>query len=91
MQIIINGKHEVLTWCIVGSFDSGIDCVIPDSVLNDNPLSYKYIDGEFIKNPDYKPPTPPETEKTVDQQIEEIQSKIDELNLSVDLLVLNSL
>ena len=59
MQIIINGNHEVLTWCIVGSFDSGIDCTIPDSVLNDNPLSYKYIDGEFIKNPDYKPPEPP--------------------------------
>lgn len=35
------------------------------------------------------PPT--ETEKTVDQQINEIQTKIDELNLSVDLLVLNSL
>ena len=61
MQIIINGKHEVLTWCTVGSFDGGIDCTIPDSVLNDNPLSYKYIDGEFVKNPDYKPPTPPET------------------------------
>ena len=35
------------------------------------------------------PPT--ETEKTVDQQIEEIQSKIDELNNSVDLLVMNAL
>ena len=42
-----------------------------------------------MKNPDYKPLI--ETEKSVDQQIEEIQAKIDELNLSVDLIVLNSL
>ena len=32
-----------------------------------------------------------ETEKSIDQQIEEIQTKIDELNNSVDLIVLNSL
>ena len=61
MQILINSKNEITAYATVGSFDNGIDCTIPDSVLNDNPLSYKYIDGEFVKNPDYKPPTPPET------------------------------
>lgn len=60
MQVLINDKHDIIAYATVGSFDGGVDCVIPDSVLNDNPLSYKYIDGEFVKNPDYKPPEPPE-------------------------------
>ena len=89
MQILINANSEITAYAIVGNFENGITVEIPDSVLNDNPLSYKYIDGEFVKNPDYKPPT--ETVKTVDEQINEIQTKIDELNLSVDLIVLNSL
>jgi len=59
MQILINNKNEITAWCTVGSFDGGIECVIPDSVLSDNPLSYKYIDGEFVKNAEYKPPAPP--------------------------------
>ena len=61
MQILLNANNEVISYATVGSFEGGIDCVIPDSVLNDNPLSYKYIDSNFVKNPDYKPPTPPET------------------------------
>lgn len=89
MQISINNNNEIVAYAIIGTLENGIECIIPDSVLNDNPLSYKYIDGEFVKNPDYKPPT--EIVKTVDEQINEIQTKIDELNLSVDLLVLNSL
>ena len=89
MQILINANSEIISYAIVGSFENGITVEIPDSVLNDNPLSYLYQNWQFIKNADYNPPT--ETEKTVDEQIEEIQSKIDELNLSVDLLVLNAL
>ena len=89
MQILINANSEIISYAIFGSFDGGITVEIPDSVLNDNPLSYLYKNWQFVKNPDYKPPT--ETEKSVDQQIEEIQTKIDELNLSVDLIVLNSL
>ena len=89
MKIAINSNNEIIAYAIIGTIDGGIDCVIPDSVLNDNPLSYLYLNGEFIKNTDYTPPT--ETVKTVDEQIEEIQSKIDELNLSVDLLVMNAL
>ena len=89
MQILINDKSEIISYAIVGNFENGITVEIPDSILNDNPLSYLYQDWRFVKNANYSPPT--ETEKTVDQQIEEIQSKIDELNLSVDLLVLNSL
>ena len=53
---------------------------------NDSEGNYIEVDKPII----VEPPEPP-TEKTVDQQIEEIQSKIDELNLSVDLIVLNSL
>lgn len=61
MQILLNDKSEITAYATVGSFNGGIDCTIPDSVLNDNPFSYKYIDGEFVKNPDYKPPEPPES------------------------------
>ena len=89
MQIAINNNNEVVAYAVIGTLGNGIECIIPDSILNDNPLSYLYLNGEFIKNTGYTPPT--ETVKTVDQQIEEIQSKIDELNLSVDSLVLNSL
>lgn len=89
MQILINEKSEIIAYATVGGIIDSITVEIPESVLQDNPLSYKYENGEFIKNSDYKPPT--EIIKTVDQQIEEIQSKIDELNNSIDLLVLNSL
>ena len=57
MQILINSKNEITACCTVGSFDDGIECVIPDSVLQDNPLSYKYIDGKFVKNTEYGKPT----------------------------------
>lgn len=89
MKIVINDKNEIISYAKIGGIGGGITVEIPDSVLNDNPLSYLYLNGEFEKNADYKTPT--ETEKTVDQQINEIQTKIDELNLSVDLLVMNAL
>ena len=57
MQILINNKNEITAWCTVGSFDDGVDCTIPDSVLADNPLAYKYINREFVKNADYGKPT----------------------------------
>jgi len=53
---------------------------------NDTAENYIEVDKPII----IEPPEPP-TEKSVDQQIEEIQSKIDELNNSVDLFVLNAL
>ena len=56
---------------------------------NDSEGNYIEVDKPIIVEP--IEPTPMETEKSVDQQIEEIQAKIDELNLSVDSLVLNSL
>ena len=62
MRILLNSKNEITSCATVGSFDNGIDCTIPDSVLSDNPLSYKYIDGEFVKNADYMPPEPPLSE-----------------------------
>ena len=56
---------------------------------NDTAENYIEVDKPIIVEP--IEPTTTETEKTVDEQIEEIQTKIDELNLSVDLIVLNSL
>ena len=53
---------------------------------NDTAENYIEVDKPIIK-----PEPPTETEKSVDEQIEEIQAKIDELNNSVDLIVLNSL
>ena len=53
---------------------------------NDTAENYIEVDKPIIVEP-IEPPT----EKTIDQQIEEIQSKIDELNNSVDLLVMNVL
>lgn len=56
---------------------------------NDTAENYIEVDKLIIVEP--IEPTPTETEKSVDQQIEEIQTKIDELNNSVDLFVLNAL
>ena len=56
---------------------------------NDTAENYIEVDKPIIVEPIELTPT--ETEKTVDQQIEEIQTKIDELNNSVDLFVLNAL
>ena len=59
MNILINTKNEITAYATIGTFDNGIDCIIPNSVLNDNPLSYKYIDSEFVKNAEYKAPEQP--------------------------------
>ena len=56
---------------------------------NDTAENYIEVDKPIIVEP--IEPAPTGTEKTVDQQIEEIQTKIDELNNSVDLLVMNAL
>lgn len=56
---------------------------------NDSEDNYIEVEKPIIIEP--IEPTPTETEKSVDQQIEEIQAKIDELNNSVDLLVMNAL
>ena len=53
---------------------------------NDTAENYIEVDKPIIVE-SIEPPT----EKTVDEQIEEIQTKIDELNNSVDLLVMNAL
>ena len=56
MQILINEKSEIISYVYIGSFENGITVEIPDSVLNDNPLSYLYLNGSFIKNTDYTSP-----------------------------------
>lgn len=84
MQILLNDKNEITACATVGSFNGGIECVIHDSVLNDNPLSYKYIDGEFVKNPDYKPPEPPLSE--VDLLKAQNKALSDRLEFTEDLI-----
>ena len=84
MQILINSKNEITAYAIVGSFDDGVDCTIPDSVLNDNPLSYKYIDGEFVKNTEYTPPEPPLSE--VDLLKAQNKALSDRLEFTEDLI-----
>jgi len=66
MQILINEKNEITAYATVGTFDGGIDCIIPESVLNDNTLSYKYINSEFVKNAEYKPHVQPPPGLSVD-------------------------
>lgn len=56
MQVLLNDKSEIISYAIIGDI-KGINCIIPDDVLNDNPLSYKYTKGKFIKNADYGKPT----------------------------------
>ena len=59
MQIKLNNDGEITGYAVIGNIN-GIEVEIPQSVLNDNPLSYKYTKGKFVKNADYKPPEPPE-------------------------------
>ncbi len=89
MQILLNSDKEIIAYAEIGGFENGIEAEISQNVLGDNPLSYKYIDGELIKNANYISPT--DTVKTVDEQIQSILTKVDELNSSVDLLFINSL
>lgn len=50
MQILLNEDNTVLAYCIVGSFDGGLEVKnIPDEV-KENCTLYKFINGEFIKD-----------------------------------------
>ena len=68
--LIINSDKEIIAYAEIGGFENGIEAEISQNVLGDNPLSYKYIDGELIKNANYISPT--DTVKTVDEQIQRL-------------------
>lgn len=89
-QITIDENNNVTTYSIGGLIPNGVTVdSIPEDVQA-NWRDYKYIDGEFVFNVDYVPPVEPPIQ-TVEEKILEIQSKIDSLNESVDLLVLDTL
>ena len=58
-QIIIDENNVVVSWSIGGYIDGGITVDhIPDEVMGGECGRYKYVDGNFIVNPDYKPAEP---------------------------------
>lgn len=73
MQILLNDKNEIISYVTTGGASGGITVEIPEKVLDDNPLSYRYEGGSFIKNPDWAEPVPPLTE------LEELQLAVAEL------------
>lgn len=90
MMIKIDSNNIITAWCTVGGIEGGISVGnIPEEVKTTPIGYYKYVGGEFVLNADYIPPT--ETGMTGEEKILEIQSKIDLLNESVDLLVLDTL
>ncbi len=52
MQIIVNDDGVITTVIKAGTADGAIDVTnAPDDIA---PLKYKYVDGDFISNPDYE-------------------------------------
>ena len=91
MMIKIDSNNIITAWCTVGGNEGGLFVEnIPDKVKTAPIGKYKYVGGKFVVNADYAEPTEEPTE-TVEEKIIEIQSKIDLLNQSVDLIVLDTL
>lgn len=64
-QIIIDENNVVKAWSVGGYIENGIDVEdIPDEVMS-CPSKWKYINREFIENPNYKPPEQPIDEITL--------------------------
>lgn len=73
MQILLNDKNEIISYAIVGGIVGGAEAEIPENVIADNPLSYKYENGSFVKNAEWLPPEKPLSE------MEELQLAVAEL------------
>ena len=81
----------VVAFAEVGGYTDGITIerdILPQG-FDFKAEKYLFADGVVSVNADYVEPT--EEVKTVEEKIIEIQSKIDLLNESVDLLVLDTL
>ena len=74
MMIKIDSNNIVTSWCTVGGIDGGIPVdSIPDEVQSAPIGYYKYIDGEFVINAEYTPPTEEPTEvEILKQQVEDL-------------------
>lgn len=58
-QIVIDENNVVISCSIGGYIENGIDVEkIPNDVMS-CPSKWKYVNGEFIENPNYKPPEQP--------------------------------
>ena len=56
MIIRVNGDNVITAIVYNGDIPDGIEVMsVPDGV---DVLTHKYIDGAFVKNPDYTPPEP---------------------------------
>lgn len=73
MQILLNEKNEIISYAVVGGIEGGTTAEIPDEVLGDNPLSYRFENGSFAKNTEWIPPEKPISE------LEELQLAVAEL------------
>ena len=57
MQILIDENNVVISAVNVGGIPDGIEVDNMPSDCAYNPTKYKYVDGAFIENPDYVPPS----------------------------------
>ena len=91
MMIKIDSNNIITAWCTVGGIEGGLSVEnIPDKVKTAPIGKYKYVGEKFVINEGYTDPAAEPT-LSVEEKIIEIQSKIDLLNQSVDLLVLDTL
>ena len=49
MQIVVNKYGEIIAFASDGTYTKGIAVEIPNNVLVDNPLSYKYTEKSLYK------------------------------------------
>ena len=57
MQILIDENNVVISAVTVGGIPDGIEIDDMPSDCAYSPTKYKYVDGAFIENPDYVPPS----------------------------------
>lgn len=82
MKIQVNDKSEIISYTIVGTFKNGIEIDIPKAVVNDNPLTYKYENGEFIKLPEIIHPPSTSIDDIVSALVDlDLQREQDKLEL----------
>jgi hypothetical protein len=79
MVIKVDSNNIITSWCAVGGIEGGITVdSIPDEVQNAPIGYYKYVDGEFVVNPDYTEPTAEPT-LTTEQRLIQIDNTITDL------------
>ena len=77
-QITVDENNVVQACSIGGYIEGGIDVAeIPNEVIH-YPNKWKYIDGEYTENTDYKEPT---VELTTEERLEAMENAMQELIL----------